>query len=177
MTPDRPPSPSSLFDEMLAKNRKQFDALYGGSTGETDRESAPTPPPAPPARGQPAGRVGTASRTPDRLGIAPSDAERFLTDRYGDGWRHEITDQRREGDEVVVLCKLQIDDGTIVKSQFGRAQISSTGLAVETKGTAAGVAFLARPPDAGSVDIAADPEAAAYRAAEQAALAKCAALL
>jgi hypothetical protein len=150
---------SSPFDDMLEENRKRLEELYGGP-----RTPAAPPPPTKPS---PTG--------PSAADVRASEAVRFLNDRYGEGWRYEITDRQRDGDEVVVLCKLVVEDQGLTKSQFGRARIGG-GEATEIKGSAAGIAFSMgpeTPPRAAS----ADPVEDAFRRAEEAALAKCAGLL
>ncbi len=142
MSPNRRSEFASPFDAMLAETRAQFDALYGGG--------APAPAAMP---------VGSAA--------AASGSEAELTARYGTGWRHEITERRREGDEAVALCRLTIPERGIVKAQFARAPIHGGS---NVAGHAGGVAFRAG--GAGE-----EGEAAAFAAAAEAALAKCVALL
>ncbi len=145
MSSNRPSEFSSPFDAMLAESRRQFDALYGDSA--PPRAEVPTPSVPEPA-------VSASART--------------LNERYGGGWRHEITERRREDDEAVVLCRLTITESGSVKAQFGRAPM---GTASGVGGTAGGVAFRTAAP------TGADSEAAAFAAAEEAALAKCVAML
>ncbi len=142
MSPNRRSEFASPFDAMLAETRAQFNALYGG--------------------GAPA-----AAPVPVEAASAASGSEAELNARYGTGWRHEITERRREGDEAVVLCRLTIPQMGIVKAQFARAPI---GGGSNVAGHAGGVAFRAG--GAGDGD-----EAAAFAAAAEAALAKCLALL
>ncbi len=136
---------SSPFDDMLEQTRKQFDELSGG-----------LPP-------------GPAER-PKRERRPWTDPVRFLDDRYGDGWRYEVTDRRQDGDQAVVRCKLVIADGDVTRTGTGRARIERTGAAVEISGRADGVAFTAHAE-------AAAPEKslqAAFDTAETDALRKCA---
>ena len=86
-----------------------------------------------------------------------------------------MVEQRREGDEVIVLCKLTIDEPQITKTQFGQARIGDAGAAI--RGRAGGISFTARPNGPDAPAAGGDTEAAAYRAATEAALAKCAAML
>ncbi len=153
---------TSPFDDMLDQNRRQFDDL---NTRSWPRQSTARPAPSPAASTAP-------HRAPEQ-----TDAVRFLNDRYGERWRYEIADRRREGDEVIVLCKLIIADLDIAKSQFGRARIGQSGAAPAPKGSADGVAFALGPEPSSTAGIAGDPEQAAFRQAVDAALTKCAALL
>ena len=169
MAADRKPGFSSPFDAMLDDNRRAFEALSAG-TGSSLRQAAPV-----------------ESRTPiagPRLSVRPvrtapsaagkSDAVRFLDDRYGHGWRYEIAERRRDGDEIIVLCKLIIGDQETAKSQFGRARV---GGATAITGRADGVRFtIGAEPERGAAD-AGDPEEAAFRRAVDAALANCVEML
>ncbi len=154
MTSEPRSDATSQLDAMLEENLKQFDALYDGA------DAYPAPMPAPPPVAKAFGAI--------------TDPVRFLDDRHGDGWRHEFSERRRDGDEAVVRCTLTIDDGAITKSQSGRARIAPDGAAMALNGSAEGIAFsvATEPGNAG-----ADSEAAAFRAAERDALAKCVALL
>ena len=160
-------SMSSAFDDMLKQTRRELEGLYSGShmpeaTGV--RLPLPTQAPSRPASGA------------ARRASGGSDAERFLNDRYGDGWTQEILEQKRDGDEVVVLCKLVIEAHDISKTQFGRARVTGGGSA-KMIGSAGGVSFsLGGQIDDGRVSSS-DAEAAAYREAARDALAKCAAML
>jgi hypothetical protein len=148
---------TSPFDDMLDQSRRQFDDLYGGS-GSSPAPSAPLP--------------SALTSRPGQEGVA-QDTKRFLDDRYGDDWRCEINERRRDGDEVIVLCRLIVGDGNVSKSQFGSASVG--GERPGLKGSAGGIAFAlgadAAPGPGG------DPEEAAYRRALAAALTKCAEML
>lgn len=152
---------TSAFDDMLEANRKRFDDLHDGAPSP----AAAAPPPTPPApRAAPTAGFGV-----------PSDAVRFLNDRYGHGWRHDVGERRREGDEVIVLCTLRIEETGTTKSQFGRARVGAPAGGQAITGSAGGVSFslgATNGPAAGT-----DPEEAAYKRAVEAALAKCAAML
>ena len=50
-----------------------------------------------------------------------------MNERYGDGWRYDVIDRRREGNEIIVLCKLVIDEGEVTKAQFGSARVGGGG--------------------------------------------------
>jgi hypothetical protein len=136
-------STASPFDTMLDDARRELDALAG-------------------TQQRPASRV---SGKPADL----SEPERFLNDRYGNGWQVEIAERRSEGDEVVVLCRLTVPEHDITRAQFGRARI---GAAEPLGGSSDGVTFSLGKTDAGTGE-----ESSAYAAAERDALAKCVALL
>ncbi len=157
---------SSPFDAMLDDNRQAFEALYTGP-GSPRRQAAQVAPRTPAA--EPSLSVSPIAAAPAAAG--PTEAVRFLDDRYGDGWRYEVADRRRDGDEIIVLCKLFIGEQDTAKSQFGRARIGGAAALV---GSADGVRFTIGPePERGAAD-AGDPEEAAFRRAVDAALAKCA---
>ncbi len=148
---------SSPFDDMLEQTRKQFEELSGGlapAPVEIARTERRRPTPVPAARRW-------------------SDPVRFLDDRYGDGWRYEVTDRRQDGDQAVVRCRLVIADGDVTRTGTGRARIERTAAAVEISGRADGVAFTAHA-------AAAAPEIslqAAFDTAVTEALRECAELL
>ena len=174
---------TSAFDDLLAKNRRELDALYEGtgpsragrpSSGPPPREPAPTGP----ARARaPEGTPGESSRPVSAEAPAPdpspaaSPAERLLDERYGDGWRFAVTSRRRERDEVIVVGTLRLPGAGGVRTQFGSARIATGG---GTAGSAGGIAFSFG--GTGDESPLAAEEAAFERAREDA-LANCAALL
>ena len=189
---------TSAFDDLLAKNRRELDALYQGAA-PSGRGRAPTAspvpglPPAPPDRapeppsraekGPPGpadggdrwdrgtaadGGTGAATEPPP----AASPAARLLDERYGDGWRFEITSRRREKDEAIVVGALRLPGSGGVRTQFGSARISPGGGA--GSGSAGGVAFSFGGAAAGTPLAA---EEAAFERAREDALARCAALV
>ena len=97
-------SAASSFDEMLERNRRELDGMYGGIAWTGAREA---PPP------------GAAS--PARAASAERPVVRKLNQRFGDKWRYEITERRRDGDEVIVLCRLTLPERNVTKAQFGLA--------------------------------------------------------
>jgi hypothetical protein len=145
----------SVFDDMLAQSRKQFDDLYRGQrrTGErvapwaaSDRETS--------------ARVAKPSAL---LDASSSPAVRRMNERFGGDWRYEITEQRREAGEAIVLCKLTFGKDRAVRAQFGRAALSSGPVT----GASDGVRFRL-----GTGGAAAD-ERDAFRRAAEAALLNC----
>jgi len=149
---DKPSSGlASAFDAMLSQNRDRFDTML-------HRRPDSTPAPARPAD-------------------TPSDATesvRFLNDRYGRGWRHEVIERRREGDEVIVLCRLTVDELDMSKTQFGSAKIGEANAKPITTGSAGGIAFTLGSEQTGREK---DTEEAAFRRALDDGLAKCVVLL
>ncbi len=131
------PGPSSVFDDMLMQSKKRFDAL---------------------SRGGPATAAPIVRPDPD------SPVTRVLNERFGNDWRYEITEQRRDGDEAIVLCKLFLGKEGAVRSQFGRARISEGPVA----GVSGGVRFKI-----GSAGTE-KGERDAFRRATEAALMNCA---
>jgi len=143
---------SAALDDMLAENRKRFDALRRGPSllpRAPAEAGAPQPAAAP------------------RLDAASSPAVRRLNERFGDGWRFEIAARHREGGEVIVMVKLVIDKDGTVKTQFGRAKLD--GGPVEGKSGGLSFRLAGQAGDEAEVD--------AYRRAAEAALMKCAELV
>ena len=179
---------TSAFDDLLAKNRRDLDALYRGAapSGRSRAPAAspaPGPPPdpsvrapEPPSRGEKGpsgtrdGRAGAAEPSPP----AASPAERLLDERYGDGWRFEVTSRRREKDEAIVVGTLRLPGSGALRTQFGSARILSGG--GSGSGSAGGVAFSFGA-GAGTGESPLAAEEAAFERAREDALASCAALL
>ena len=162
---------SSAFDDLLEQNRKQFEKLSGGIAPAPAKEPARPRP-----RSRPAPTPSAAAPPAPTLDRS-SDVVRSLNQRYGDGWRYEITNRRRQGEEVVVRCKLIVEDPGIVRVQSGRARIDRPGDAVEITGSADGVAFAARSEDVSAGNATGDVVEAAFRKAVENALTKCAEML
>jgi hypothetical protein len=149
----------SVFDDMLTQNKKQFDDLYRGSHGGIDA----------------VGKTATAIFGGEKMTPAPSPqlpladteddspAARRLRERFGNEWRYEITERHRDGDEAIVLGKLTFGKQSAVRTQFGRAKISSTPVA----GASSGIQFRI------GEESGARDEQDAFRRAAAAALADC----
>ncbi|MGI9335633.1 MAG: hypothetical protein ACR2RL_21010 [Gammaproteobacteria bacterium] len=144
---------TSAFDELLERNRQQFDALYrksGAAPIERLLEERPQSITAPAPSRSPASvrDVGTPVRE--------SATARSLRARYGDDWTFDVTERQRDGDQIIVLGKLTLKGKgpgkNIVKAQFGHATMNGFGASTAT-------------------------EERAYEEASEAALARCAALL
>jgi hypothetical protein len=149
---------SSVFDEMVASNKKRFDDLFAGERPRTGAAAA--------ASQAFAGAVnagGTQRPALPPLDPASSPAVRRLNERFGNDWRYEIADRQRDGDEAIVLCKLTFGKERSVRTQFGRAQISHGQVA----GTSGSVQFRS-----GALGGESD-EDDAFRRAIEAALTNC----
>ena len=186
---------TSVFDDLLEKNRRALDALYRGAAPSSrglvpTASSVPATPPDPsvqaaadpPSREEkgPPGPGGRGDRAPGAEGgvgaaepsPAASPAARLLDERYGDGWRFEITSRRREKDEAIVVGALRLPGAGGVRTQFGSARISTGG--GSGSGSAGGVSFSFGGAAGGGALAA---EEAAFERAREDALANCAALL
>ena len=172
---------TSAFDDLLAKNRRDLDALYQGAgpspasrsrtpaSGPSPASASGTRTPEPVSRDEaPPAREGPAAETPP----VASPATRLLDERFGDGWRFEVTSRRREKDEVVVVGTLRLPGSGGVRTQFGCARIATSGGA--SGGSAGGVAFSF---GAGAGESPLAAEEAAFERAREDALASCAALV
>lgn len=189
---------TSPFDELLERSRRELDALYqdaatampgeaGGAEGSPPPRSEPAAPaaeadgggragaPGDPAS-EPSGRAAASASHPPLASSRPrlpsaAPVERLLDERYGDGWRFEITSRRREGNEAIVVGALRLPGAGGVRTQFGSAAIAASGGGAS--GSVGGVAFSFREGESPG-----DPRAveeAAFERARQDALANCAA--
>ena len=105
------------FDALIEGNRQKMDELYGQS-GAT-----------PPRSVSQAAEVGEElSRFEDleRQSIGEGQSAVWLNQNFPDAWRYEIRDRRRQDNEVVVLCRLDLLGHKIHKAQFGSAIIPVT---------------------------------------------------
>jgi hypothetical protein len=149
---------SSVFDEIVAKNKKRFDDLFAGEGAGSNVLAA--------TKSFPGGGRDTATHhaasqpLPDP---ASSVAVRRLKERFGNDWRYEIADRQRDGDEAIVLCKLTFGKEGAARAQFGRATLSQGSVA----GASDGVRFTSGALGAES------GEADAFRRATEAALMSC----
>jgi hypothetical protein len=111
---------STVFDAMLMHNKERLEALLGkersGQSGDRDRLV-------------PARRTSADRATPDP---GSSAAAQYLNERFANRWHYEIVERQRIGDEVVVMCKLLLEDHGIVKTQFGRATVAAGSVAGRT---------------------------------------------
>ena len=98
-----------------------------------------------------------------------------LNQRFGDNWCYEVTDRQRDGNDVVVLCKLILPGKNVTKAQFGLARIGSAVAGTGVQGSSSGVSFSLGTGETGS--LTGDTENAAFERATDDALTKCAAML
>jgi len=151
------PELSSAFDDMLEQTRKRFDDLYRG------RQPRPSEPA---ARARSFVSRAVTPRVP-RAAAARLDpdspAAHRLNERFGSDWRCEITEQKRDGDEAIVLCKLIFGKENAVRTQFGRARISGRPVAVASGGVRFKIGGSGTEQD----------ESDAFRRAAEAALTNC----
>ncbi len=105
------------FDALIEGNRQQMDELYGQS-GAT-----------PPRSVSQAAEVGeelTRFEDLERQSIGEGQSAVWLNQNFPDAWRYEIRDRRRQDNEVIVLCRLELLSHKIHKAQFGSAMIPTT---------------------------------------------------
>jgi hypothetical protein len=119
MAETRRPEHSSAFDDMLAQTKKQFDDLYRGPRRAGERAASAEAP----ATDRDSG--ARTAKPSGRLDASSSPAVRLMNERFGNDWRYEISEQRREAGEAIVLCRLTFGKDGAVRTQFGRAALSS----------------------------------------------------
>ncbi len=181
MSSDRLTGFSSTFDELLERSRRELDALSGGSGAPvfspTSRTSTSSSAPVAPSSTS----QGLSAR-PSRVSESPlasrSPAERVLDDRLGPGWRYEVLDRTREGDELVVRCRVTAPARGVSRTWHGSASLSGAGRGgvSGTSGTTGSLRFTL---GAGAGAERRDPiraEREAERQAIESALAACARL-
>ena len=105
------------FDALIEGNRQQMDELYGQS-GATPPRSV--------SQAADVGEELTRFEDLDRQSIGEGQSAVWLNKNFPDAWRYEIRDRRRQGNEVVVLCRLHLLGHDIHKAQFGSAVIPAT---------------------------------------------------
>ncbi len=105
------------FDALIEGNRQQMDELYGQS-GATPPRSV--------SQAADVGEELTRFEDLDRQSIGEGQSAVWLNKNFPDAWRYEIRDRRRQGNEVVVLCRLDLLGHKIHKAQFGSAMIPAT---------------------------------------------------
>ena len=182
MPSDRLSGFSSAFDELLERSRRELDALSGGS-------GAPAlSPTSGPSSGSPASSSATArsasplsARTPVSSPASRSQAVRALDEKLGADWRYEVLERTREGDELVVRCRVTAPSRGVSRTWYGAASMSGAGRdgASGRSGTAGNVRFTVGA-GTGSDAKTRDPiraEREAERRAVESALAACARLL
>ena len=104
---------ASAFDDMLERSRREMDALSGGT--RVDR----------PGRASELARPGIPDG--DRAETPPparTAAVRALDEKLGPGWRREVVERIREGDEMVVRCRVHAPARGITRTVYGSASLS-----------------------------------------------------
>ena len=105
------------FDALIEGNRQQMDELYGQSDATPPRSVS---------QAADVGEELTRFEDLDRQSIGEGQSAVWLNQNFPDAWRYEIRDRRRQGNEVVVLCRLDLLGHKIHKAQFGSAMIPAT---------------------------------------------------
>ncbi len=105
------------FDALIEGNRQQMDELYGQS-GATPPRSV--------SQAADVGEELTRFEDLERQSIGEGQSAVWLNQNFPDAWRYEIRDRRRQDNEVVVLCRLDLLGHKIHKAQFGSAMIPAT---------------------------------------------------
>ena len=176
---------SAAFDDLLERNRRELDALSGGSGSPALSPASPTS--ASPSAGSAAASARTARQgDPPRAtrASAPpppsrSSAEHALDEKLGPDWRYEVLDRTREGGELVVRCRVTAPARGVSRTWHGSAPLSGAGRggASGMSGTAGSVRFTV---GTGAGAESHDPlraEREAERQAIESALTACARLL
>jgi len=106
------------FDELLEGNRQALESLYNRSStsseGAVDSGANDSV--------APVRERGEIKRF-DKDELAEIDAVDWLDRHYPGEWRHDVRDRRREGNELVVLCRFELPSYGIRRTQFGLAEI------------------------------------------------------
>jgi hypothetical protein len=160
-TPANTPRPqlSSVFDDMLTKSKRSLDDLYRSGLSRAGEPSAQARPFA--SRTTTTARHAAGS-LPSKVD-SDSTAARWLNEHFGGKWRYEISAQKREGDEAIVLGKLTFGRENTIRTQFGRAKISGDTVAASSGGLRFKVGGAGSEQD----------EREAFRRAAEAALSNC----
>ncbi|MEE8433629.1 MAG: hypothetical protein V3S64_02465 [bacterium] len=191
MADDKMTGFSSAFDALMERTRQRFEDHSAGTfnrvpdraAGSATLRAVPsaTVPPSPPASVVSPPKPPEISTRASSIEAPPkpkrrkSEAARRLNERFGEGWSYQVTERRREGDELIVLCRVDIPDKDISKTQFGSAKVLKPGERFTLQGTTDGVPFgiaVGR-----GAPVTRNPEESAFRRAVDVALAKCAELL
>ena len=160
---------------MLERSRRELDALSSGS-------GSPALSPTSRTTARPSASAAAAARTESTRASPPaarSPAERALDEKLGADWRCEVLERTREGDELVVRCRVTAPARGVSRTWFGSAPLSGGGRggASGRIGTSGNVRFTL---GAGAGAETNDPiraEREAEHRAVESALAACARLL
>jgi len=166
---------SSPFDRMLDENRKQFDALLTrrAPAARPELSVAPPRPSAPADTPEPAAATVRDERPAgEAFDIHATEIGQTLARRYGENWRFEIVDKRRDGEDVVVWARLTAGDHD--KTRRGRARIQGAAGTASIAAQSGSTGFVLRAGDEPASAVSDDPEQTAYEQAAAVALAACA---
>ena len=167
---------SSAFDALMERTRQRFEEHSAGTFNRNpDRDIGSAVLPSAPAVIPPTSPPPASAQPPTKRKSRKTEAVRRLNERFGDGWSYEVTERRREGDELIVLCRVDIPDKDMGKTQFGSAKVLKPGERFTLQGTVDGVPIgiaVGR-----GAPVTRDPEESAFRRAVDVALAMCADLL
>ena len=179
---------SSAFDEMLERNRRELEALGGGrrSDHRPRRRTGDG------AESYGAGRsylsslaeagrdVGSNQGLTESAAERRPDSETRLDVILGPGWSYQILDRFRDGEEMIVRCRVTDANRTRSRTQYGSSTITSVSSrsSPAKAGTAGGVSFGFGSQDrsAGNATPSVSTERAAETKAVESALAACARL-
>ena len=106
------------FDALLEGNRRELESLLnspsesakGPVRSEANDSDAPT------SEREKIERF-------DKGELANMDAADWLNRYYQDEWRYNVRDRRKEGNELMVLCRFELPRYGIRRTQFGIAEI------------------------------------------------------
>jgi len=176
MADDKMTGYSSAFDALMDRTRQRFEDRSAGTFHRVpDRPADSATLHAVPSPPRESSTRNTAAEAPPTRKRRKSEAVRRLNERFGEGWSYQVTERRREGNELIVLCRVDIPDKDISKTQFGSAIVLKPGERFTLKGTVDGVP-LGIAVGKGA-PVTRNPEDSAFRRAVDVALAKCAELL
>ena len=174
MPSDRLSGFSSAFDELLERSRRELDALSGGSNAPAFATEPATT--VRPSTGSPA-----AARTepvPDPSPSTRSPAERALDEKLGTDWRYEVLDRTRDGDELIVRCRVRSSARGLSRTWYGSAPMAGAGRSASgMTGSAGNVSFTLGGGPGKGAENPAQAERDAERRAVESALGACARLL
>ena len=123
---------SSAFDDLLERSRRELDALSGGSGASALSPISRTSSPRSSATAAAATARGVTQGVSTRAQTSPfaaerSPTERALDDKLGRDWRYEVLDRTREGNELVVRCRVTAPARGVSRTWHGSAPLSGGG--------------------------------------------------
>ena len=103
------------FDVLIKGNQQQLDELYGRSGAKPSHVTTID-----------SEHEACWSDNLNKENVGKGQSISWLDQHFPDAWRYDIRDRRRQGNEVIVLCRLELIDHKIHKTQFGRAILPET---------------------------------------------------